>query len=109
MHGMILLHVYIEPEMFDLQKIVIPKIMNVWEYVAEALRYDIPTIQAIKNKEHEDPKKCCREFFKDWLTTKNGARAGPKVWSTLFDALKAVDEISTDTAEAIIAEVNQLK
>ena len=99
----------IEPEMFDLNQIVISRIMNEWEYVAEALRYDIPTIQAIKNKERENPKICCREFFKDWLTTKNGARAGPKVWSTLLDALKAVDEISTDTTEAIIAEVKQLK
>ena len=95
--------------MFDLQKIVISKIMNEWEYVAEALRYDIPIIKAIKNKEREDPMKCCQEFFKDWLTTKNGDKAGPKVWSTLLDALKAVDQISVDITEAITAEVKQLK
>ena len=73
------------------------------------MHYDIPTIKAIKDKERGDPKKCCREFFIDWLQTKNGAKAGPKVWSTLLDTLKKVDEISTDITEAIIAEVKQLK
>ena len=95
--------------MFDLQTIVISRIMNEWEYVAEALRYDIPTIKAIKDKERGDPKKCCREFFMDWLTTNNGAKAGPKVWSTLLDTLKKVAEISADITEAIIAEVKQLE
>ena len=95
--------------MFDLTKLVIPKVMNEWEYIAEALRYDLATIKAIKDKEHQDPKKCCREFFKDWLMTNNGAKAGPKVWSTLLDVLKEVDEISADITEDIVAKVKQLK
>ena len=95
--------------MFDLQKIVIPKIMNEWEYVAEALRYELSIIKAIKDKERGDPMKCCREFFKDWLTTKNGAKAGPKVWSTLLNALKEVGQIADDITEAVITEVKQLK
>ena len=94
--------------MFDLTKIVIPKIMNQWEYIAEALRYDLAVIEAIKEMEGKDPKKCCRHFFKDWLMTNNGAKAGPKVWSTLLDALKEVDEISADITEDIIAKVKQL-
>ena len=95
--------------MFDLTKIVIPKIMNEWEYIAEALRYDLATIKAISEKGGvHDQKKCCREFFKDWLMTNNGAKAGPKVWSTLFKTLKQVDEISADTIEYIIEEVKQL-
>jgi len=95
--------------MFDLTKIVVPKIMNEWEYIAEAFRYDLSTIKAIKEKGREDPKKCCREFFKDWLTTNHGARVGPKVWSTLLDTLKEVDEISVDIIEDIVAKVKQLK
>ena len=39
---------HVEPEMFDITKIVIPKIMNQWEYIAEALLYDLATIK-IKN------------------------------------------------------------
>ena len=73
--------------------------------MGEALHYDIP---AIKIKEREDPKKCCREFFKDWLQTSHGAEVGPKVWSTLFDALKDV-EIAADIVEEIIEKVKELK
>ena len=100
---------HVEPEMFDMTKIVIPKVMNQWEYIAEALRYDLAIIEAIKVKEGRDPKKCCREFFKDWLMTNNGAKAGPKVWSTLLDTLKEVDEIASDITEDIMAKVKQLK
>ena len=95
--------------MFDLTKIVIPKIMTKWEYVAEALRYDLATIRTIKEKQREDSKQCCREFFIDWLTTNNGAKAGPKVWSTLLDTLKEVDEIADDITEDIIEKIKQLK
>ena len=94
--------------MFDLTKIVIPKIMTKWEYVAEALYYDLSIVQAIKIKERGNPIECCREFFKDWLMTNNGARAGPKVWSTLLDALSKVDEISADIVENITEKVKQL-
>ena len=94
--------------MCDLSKIVIPKIMNEWEYIAEAFRYDINTIMAIKVKKHEDPKQCCREFFMDWLTSNNGSKAGPKVWSTLLDILKKVDEISSDKTKDILTQVKQL-
>ena len=94
--------------MFDLSQIVIPKIKNEWEYIAEALRYDIPTIEGIKTKGPRDTKLCCREFFKDWLTTNNGIRAGSKVWSTLINALKQIKEIAADTTENIITEVEKL-
>ena len=95
--------------MFDLSKIVIPKIMNEWKDIALALRYDYATINTIRRKNRDDPKMCCREFFMDWLMTDNGVEAGPKVWSTLLDALEEVVEISADITEDIIAKVKQLK
>ena len=94
--------------MHDLTKIVIPKIMSKWQYVAEALRYDLEIIEAIELKKQGDPKTCCREFFRNWLTTNNGAKAGPKQWSTLMNILKEVDEIPTDAVDEIIAKVKQL-
>ena len=99
----------LEPEMFDLNKIIIPKIMNEWEYIAEAFRYDVLTIQTIKERGYGDAKQCCRELFKDWLTTDHGAKVGPKVWSTLLDTLKEIDEISADVTEDIVTKVKQLK
>ena len=95
--------------MFDLTKIVIPKIMNQWQYVAEAFRYEIYDIKAIKEKGNGDPKLCCREFFMDWLETQRGARVGPKVWSTLLDTLKEVDEIAEGTVQEITDKVKLLK
>ena len=64
--------------------------------------------QTIRERNCEDPKKCCQEFFEDWLMTNNGVEAGPKVWSTLLHALKEVG-ISADITEDIIAKVKQLK
>ena len=95
--------------MFDLTKVVIQKIMNEWEYVAEAFRYDLDTIEVIKERGGGDAKQCCREFFKDWLTTDHGNRVGPKVWSTLLDVLNKVDEISAEITEDIATQINQLK
>ena len=94
--------------MFDLTKFVIPKIINNWEYIAEAFCYDMDTIEAIKERGGGDAKESCQEFFKDWLTTDHGNMVGPKVWSTLFDILNKVDEISAEITEDIAAEVKQL-
>ena len=94
---------HVEPEMFDLMKIVIPKIAIYWEYIAYALQYDISVVRGIRGK--ADPKQCCQELFENWLSTSNGAR--PKVWLTLLNALSEVDDLSGIT-EDIIAEVTQL-
>ena len=95
--------------MFYLTKIVTPKIMKEWEYVAEAFLYDLDIIKAIKERGDGDAKQCCREFFKDWLTTDHGNRVGPKVWSTLLDVLNEVDEISAEITEDIATQIRQLK
>ena len=95
--------------MFYLTKIVMPKIMKKWEYVAEAFLYDLDTIEVIKERGGGDAKQCCREFFKDWLTTDHGNRVGPKVWSTLLDVLNEVDEILPEVTEDIATQVKQLK
>ena len=83
--------------------------MKEWEYVAEAFRYDLATIKTIKERGGRDAKQCCREFFKDWLTTDHGNRVGPKVWSTLLDVLNEVDEILPEVTEDIATRVKQLK
>ena len=95
--------------MFDLTKVVIPKIMDKWELVAESLHYDLDTIEAIRERAFGEPKKCSRELFKDWLLTDHGAKAGPKVWSTLINAIKDIDTISADVIENIIVKVKKLE
>ena len=92
--------------MFDLLKMVIPKIMNQWEYIAYALSYEIADVEAIKTKGDKVSRKCSEEFFKDWLITNKGD--GPKVWSTLINALRKVDDISTDIVDDIVTNIKQL-
>ena len=83
--------------MGDLNKIVIPRIEAEWEDVAFALRYKIAAVKSIKDKNREDPKKCCRGLLQDWLTSDNGI--SPKTWSTLLNALKQVNELTSATQE----------
>lgn len=94
--------------MADLNIIVIPKIMDRWEDLAAGLRYDVYTINAIKQKEREDPKRCCKEFFRDWLTTNHGSKAGPKVWSTLIDIIEDHDLIEDKEREKMVEKIKKL-
>ena len=91
--------------MADLNIIVIPRIKAEWEDVAFALRYKIVTVNSIKEKHKENPKKCCRELFKDWLSTDHGV--SPKTWSTLLNKLKEVEDLATATQE-ISNEIEKL-
>ena len=91
--------------MGDINKIVIPKIQAEWEDVAYALRYKIPTVNAIKVKCNDNPKRCCKELFKDWLSTNHGA--SPKTWSTLLDKLKEVEYLAAARDE-IMEELKKL-
>ena len=95
--------------MIQLKEIVIKKIMNEWEYIAYALYYDLATIRAIREEGRDQPKTCCEELFKNWLQTNNGAKAGRKVWSTLFHALRRVEEIASATIDDMFTEVKELK
>ena len=83
--------------MHDLSTIVVPKVSAIWEDVAYALDYEIPTVMQIGNRHNENPTRCCKELFKDWLTTSNGAT--PKIWQTLLVKLKEIQVVDVPTEE----------
>ena len=91
--------------MHDLNRIVVPKVSAGWEDIAYALQYDIPTVEQISERHKEIPTKCCKELFKNWLKTDNGAK--PKTWQTLLDKLKEIEELSGVT-EGIIRMLIQM-
>ena len=91
--------------MGDINKIVVPKIQADWEDVAFALRYKIPTVNAIKASCNYNSKKCCQELFKDWLSTDHGV--GPKTWLTLLEKLKEVVDLRA-ARDDIINELKKL-
>ena len=97
--------------MGDLNKIVIPKTQVEWEDIAYALCYEIGTVRGIRAKHNNNPRKCCKELFEDWLSTDHGV--GPKTWLTLLDKLKeieiltaATDEIMDDLKEIALVKGN---
>ena len=91
--------------MHHLNKIVVPVVAAEWEDIAYALEYKIPAVKLIEKKHKEDPKKCCKELFKDWLSTDNGVK--PKTWQTLIDTLKEVDKLDAVTKD-ITENLNQM-
>jgi len=91
--------------MGDLNTIALPKIQVHWKDVAFALRYKIAAVDNIEAKS-QDPRKQCQDFFHDWLQTSNGARAGPKTWETLLNAIKKVVELAR-AREDILKELSE--
>ena len=101
----VVLCILLEPLMHDINRIVVPKVSAEWEDIAYALQYEIPTVKHIRNKHKENPKKCCKELFEDWLTTDNGAK--PKIWQTLLDKCKEIEDLQSITDD-IIKKLNQM-
>ena len=87
----------LEPTMHDLNTIVVPKVSAEWADIAYALKYEIPTVNQIRSKHKENPTKCCKELFEDWLGTSNGIT--PKTWETLLSKLKELPDLDAVTEE----------
>ena len=83
--------IILEPIMWDLIKIVIPKVKAEWEYVAYSMQYKIATVKAIK-KDCNDSEQCCMSLFEDWLSTDHGV--APKTWCILLQKIKEVDSLA---------------
>ena len=93
-----------KPQMIDVIRKIIPKIAAEWENVAYALHFDIPKVEFIAQKSRDDPMRCCKELFKVWLSTDQGA--SPKTWATLLNQLKQIHEL-TATEEHIRQQLLQ--
>ena len=89
--------IHLGPNMHDLNTIVVPKVSAEWTDIAYALKYEIPTVRQIKSKHNENPTKCCKELFEDWLATSNGIT--PKTWGTLLDKFKEISDLDAVTKE----------
>ena len=88
--------VFSEPDIWQLTKVVIPKIKAEWKDVALSMGYGMHNIKDIK-LESEDFKECCQNLFSDWLETDHGPT--PKSWRTLLSKIKQVDSLTTAAEE----------
>ena len=95
--------------MWDVIKIVIPKIKAWWKYVAYFMKYDTTTVKAIEKDSH-NCKDACFHLFEDWLSTKNGIT--PKTWYTLINQIKDIPELENEAKrikEEIITMYSKFK
>ena len=74
--------------MWELIKIVIPKIQAHWESLAYCMRYSIEEVEGFKR---ENLKECCKSLFSNWLTTDHGPK--PKTYKTLLEHIERIDEL----------------
>ena len=93
-----------QPEMWDIIKIVFPKIKAQWKYVAYSMKYAPNEVSAFES-DSKDCKGGCLNLFTDWLTTDNGIT--PKIWLTLIEQIKVVDGLQ-QAAKDIEEEVKKL-
>ena len=91
--------------MWELTKIVIPKIRTHWEHLAYSMRYSVEEVQAIK-RDRKDLRDCCNELFVNWLTTNKGPE--PKTYETLLNHIKVIADLTAES-EAIEKELTKGK
>ena len=82
-----------------LHQLVIPRIAEHWELIADYLKYKVEFINLIKEKKFTGNIDCCVTLFEDWLSTNNGA--SPKTWSTLIKVLREIKPLASTTVEII--------
>ena len=87
-----------------LHKIVVPRIAADWSIVADYLKYEVKDKQAIKERCHHNPGRCCVDLLEDWLSSDRGV--SPKTWSRLIKALKEIKSLTAAT-EMIIQDLAQ--
>ena len=87
------------PAMRLLHEIVIPRIAADWSIVADYLEYKLKDKQAIKERCHHNPERCCVELLEDWLSSDRAV--SPKSWSRLIKALKEIKSLTAETKRII--------
>ena len=90
--------------MWDIIRIVFPRIKAKWEFVAYSMKYQAHEVGAFE-KDSKDLNKSCLNLFTNWLTTDHGIT--PKTWYTLIKQIKAVDGLQLE-AEQIEEEIKKL-
>ena len=92
-----MLNHFVEPEVFQLYKIVVPEVMAHWEEVAYiSFHCNISEVEAIEAKHKSDPKKCCQELVKRWMRTEKS-----KTWESLLKQLREVKDLTTNVEEIL--------
>ena len=92
-----------EVQMWELTKIVIPKITANWEDLAYCMRYTVEEVEGFR-RDSQDLKDCCRKLLINWLTTDHVPKH--KTYHTLLKQIKKIDGLraASETIEKELIE-----
>ena len=82
--------------MFELSKIVIPRVLSHWKELAYSMRCSIGDVEVF-DKDGKGVHECCEQLFTNWLTTDHGPT--PKTYQTLLKCIKKVDKLTAASEE----------
>ena len=80
--------------MWELTKIIIPKIKAHWKELAYCMRYSIGEVEAFDKEGKNNLHECCEKLFVNWLTTSHGPE--PKTYETLLNHIKKIDILTAE-------------
>ena len=89
--------------MWELTKIVIPKVKVDWKQLAYCMRYSPEKVKEFE-RDGMNLHERCEILFANWLTTSHGPK--PKTYQTLLNHIKKIDSL-TDASEAIEWELTE--
>ena len=81
--------------MWELTKIVIPRVKVHWKDLAYCMRYD-SEIESF-DKEGRNDHECCEKLFRIWLNSSRGPT--PKTYQTLLKCIKKIDDLTATSEE----------
>ena len=82
--------------MWELTRIIIPKVKAQWKELAYCMRYSIGDVDGF-DREGRDLTDRCEKLFGNWLTTNHGPT--PKTYQTLLKYIKDVDNLAAASEE----------
>ena len=83
--------------MWELIKVVIPKVKAKWDSLAFCMRYTPEEVSGFK-KDSQDSDECCKNLFTNWISTGHGPY--PKTYQTLLEHIKEIEDLKTASEKA---------
>ena len=96
---------FIEPNIADLVKFVVPNVAVHWEILAYFLEFNTSRVHIISEKRFKDPEKCCTELLIYWVNSNEGI--SPKTWEVLLKTMSDIIELRA-VAEQIEMQVKKV-
>ena len=83
--------------MWELIKVVIPKVKAKWDSLAYCMRYTPEEVNGFRQGSR-DCDDCCKNLFSNWISTGHGPC--PKTYQTLLEHMKEIEELKTASDKA---------